>query len=1308
MMSMKAETEEKLTKPMAADTAADKKDVKWTPAQLEAITLKGTDILVGAAAGSGKTASLTERIVSSIVSGGADVSRILAVTFTKAAAAELKSRISNALRRAAAGNPGNRRIARQLSLLPGASIGTIHSFCLTLLRSHYAELGIPPDIRVADEAEASLLRRECMEETIDAFYNGDLTIKSTNLDFATAADNISDPKGDGKLASTLLSLYEKLSGHPEKQKFLYTSADKLEAGANAGAGFFATAYGEPIKRYLDGIFEHYEAVLAATCDEFAQDVDYAKKYLPTFEYSLNFVRRARSFIKEDNYAGLREHLAKYEAPKLGGIRGREHTPRVEYFREARTKLKKIIDEVYASYLSADKEAVAESMRRTANVLRAIADVLTEFEANYSKAKLSRSLCDFSDLEHMAIRLLYDENGERSPAARAIASRYDAIYIDEYQDVNLVQEKIFSAIGNGKNMFMVGDVKQSIYGFRGAEPGVFDERRRRYLKSGGGKYIFMSENFRSEAPIIDFVNAVCAPLFKTSRLYYDKSDDLVAARKTDAGFTPPSPRVVIIEKPHGYKDENCDSDGENQSEIENTITGDDFDREAEWVAAEIARIIKTESKSDGSPYSPGDFAILLRSAKEVAPAFEDALRRHGVMSINDTAANFFECPEVLLVLCFLNVIDNPLRDIYTSGALRSPVFGFTLDDLVRLKLAYGTPVYTALRRAAADAAAIMSGNGDVEAKLPPELYSKCSHATETILRWRDVARSAPADELIKRIYADTGIRALVYADANATGTSKEYRDANLTALYERARAYEASRFRGLHRFIDFINGMIEAEANNPAPRPTGGDENAVHIMTIHQSKGLEFPVVFVSRCGRERSREDEKKPILIDSKIGAAMKLRADDSGKSPVIIDTLPRKSLAAAAAMASAEEEMRVLYVALTRAKERLYVTSCVPDPEKLVRYHVSGAEFFSRHTVMSERTYIGWILASLGSSGVDIKSKAEIIRVGDELPSAQASEPFAKVKEDVEGVTSAEIRLAERENAKDAADTGENADEESSTQIKVSEYEKLFRERFCYQYPYARIGAIPAKITVSHLYPDSLDEDMEPKADIDIDTDVGKSTFSDTTSIRLPPYASLLHKNRDEAALRGTATHLFLQFCDFAAAEKYGVEAEADRLTTAGFITKEDREIINIHEVENFLRSDIYRRMKAARRVWREQRFRLRLPAAFFSRREDKESIFGDEKILVQGVIDSFFVEDDGGVIIIDYKTDRLSRAELNNPALAAAKLIPRHSRQLAYYRAAVSLLLDVPQKSITPLIYSLPLGAPVYPTEEDLIAAVGVLDL
>lgn len=1308
-MSMKAKTDEKLTKPLTAD----KKDVKWTPAQLEAITLKDTDILVGAAAGSGKTASLTERIVSSIISGGADVSRILAVTFTKAAATELKSRISNALRRAAAKNPGNRRIARQLSLLPGASIGTIHSFCLTLLRSHYGELGIPPEIRVADEAEASLLRRECMDETIDAFYNGDIKLTSTSLDFATAADNISDPKGDGRLATTLLSLYEKISGHPEKQKFIYTSADKLEAGANTSEGFFATAYGEPIKIYLDGMFEHYEAVLAAACGEFALDADYAEKYLPTFEYSLTFVRRARSLIKKDDYAGLREHLAKYEPPKLVGIRGREHTPRVEYFREARTKLKKIIGEVYTSYLSADKEAVAQSMRRTANVLRAIADVLTEFDSRYSKAKLSRSLCDFSDLEHMAIRLLYDKNGEKSPAAHAVASRHDAIYIDEYQDVNLVQEKIFSAIGNGKNTFMVGDVKQSIYAFRGAEPGVFDARRRRYTKSGGGRYIFMSENFRSAPSIIDFVNAVCAPLFKTSRLYYDKSDDLVAARKTDAAYTPPSPRIIIIEKPRDEKNE--DNENSDESENKNIASGDDYDREAEWVAAEIARIIKTERKPDGSIYSPGDFAILLRSAKEAAPAFEDALRRHGVMSINDTAANFFECPEVLLVLCFLNVIDNPLRDIYTSGALRSPVFGFTLDDLVRLKLAYGAPVYTALRRAAADAAAIMNGSGDVEAKLPADLYSKCSHAAETILQWREIARSAPADELIKRIYADTGIRALVYADANATGTNKEYRDANLSALYERARAFEAARFRGLHRFIDFINGMIEEEANNPAPRATGSDENAVHIMTIHQSKGLEFPVVFVSRCGRERSREDEKKPIIIDSKIGAAMKLRADDSGKSPVIIDTLPRKSLAAAVAMASAEEEMRVLYVALTRAKERLYVTSCVSDPEKMVRYHASGSKFFSRHTGMSERTYIGWILASLGSGGVDIKSKAEIVRDGDELPSSQASittsdtVSYAEEKEGVEGVSPAEKMLAQSESGKDVSSRGENADESRPAQgEKASEYEKLFRERFDYEYPYARIGALPAKITVSHLYPDSLDEDMEPTADIDVDTDVDMSVFSDTTSIRLPPYASLLKKDRDEAVIHGTATHLFLQFCDFAAAEKLGVEAEADRLAVAGFITKDDRELINIHQIENFLRSDIYRRMKTARCVWREQRFRLRLPAAFFSRREDKESIFGDEKILVQGVIDCFFIEEDGSVVIVDYKTDRLSRAEIANPALASAKLIHRHSRQLAYYRAATSLLLDVPQKRVTPLIYSLPLGAPIYPTEEDLIAAAGELDL
>lgn len=1144
---------------------------EWTKSQKDAIETRGCDLLVSAAAGSGKTTALTERIVRS-VAGGGDIARILVVTFSRASAADMRKKISSELRRRAAEDPGDVRLMRQLSRLGEAQIGTIHSFCSTLVRRYFAELGISPQVRILEESETKLLRAECMTDTIDHFYGADSGEGGDPAsDIVALSDHIAGSRDDETMEKTLLSLYEKTSCMPGRFYDIADSASELlEAGAR---GFLDSSFGSHIKKRVSDDFDYYINVMAAGLEAIGRYDAYADKYRAGFESSYEALLRVKRALDDGDYGAVEAALGSYAPAKLGSVKG-EKPEEIKFYFDHRGKLRDVFKNTKKEFFGVSEDVLERSIRRTAAVCRGIVRVLEEFDRRYSAEKRRRGAVDYDDLEHMAGELL-----SREDIAAAVAGDYDEIYIDEYQDVNGTQDGIFSAISRG-NRFMVGDVKQAIYGFRGSDPTLFDAYREKLTT------VYMSDNFRCNKPIIDFTNAVCGQLLKFGTVSYGEDD---ALRHGKGETCEPEPVTVLLT--------------EKESEAEAV---------ADLVEAAVA---------DG--YAPSDIAILLRSAKSRAEIFFDALSKRGIAAENSARDNFFESPEVLLTLCLLHVCDNPLYDIYTAGALRSPVFGFDIDMLTRLKSGDNRPLFRVLRDAA---------EGTIT--LDDALAEKCRDAYGTITRWREAVRLMTADEVVRMIYRESGIEVLLWSEKN-TGDRKdaELRAQNLEALYEYARGCESGGFYGLHRFLSYIDSIIEGGMKEPTPAGVGDD--TVKIMTVHKSKGLEFPVVILAGCGSGRNEKDASAGVLWDSGAGAAMKLRADDAGESTVMVDTLPRRGVSEAVLQKLASEEMRVLYVALTRARERLCITAGVNEPEKYIADARREAEFFSAHTVSSEKSYIGWILTALFASKM-----TGFYQIKTVLPEEKAD--------------SAEVPETEAADMEPEEDTAER-------RRRTDEYRAFIRERLSYRYPFERLGALPAKLSVSRLEPGILDEDA--------------------TELVAAPAGE-----PNESALAGTATHIYMQFCDFSLAEQ-NARAEGERLHSLGYMTKEDYDRIRFDEVENFFRSEIYGRIKAADQVWREQRFNVRLPARDFTESEEDRALYVGEELLVQGVIDCFFRDADGGITLLDYKTDRLTEYERRHPAAAREKLVSRHSQQLSYYRAALERIFGEAPKHT--YVYSMHMG-------------------
>jgi len=1177
---------------------------KWTEAQNAAIKIHHKTLLVSAAAGSGKTATLTERIIRSITDPEhpADVSKMLIVTFTRAAAEELKTRIFHALSEALANDPTNRYLASQLVKLGSAHICTIDSFCLDLLRSNFSVLGLPASFRISDETEIELLSHSVMEEVIDFFYE-------TDASFPAFAECFTGTRNTDRLSNLLIDLAKKSNSIPQGIEFFHQNALEMKQNAEHNVDFFSTSFGKIIRDHAIDTVRHAHSIFSAACDYISENPDLAALF-EAYDYDRTFCESLLVALQDEAHGYLlsQKKLKAFEPLTLKRLKKDCVTEETEQFKALRTQMKDDLRALSKKFFLFSQETLLRAMKDTADYTELLYRVLSEYENRISQEKRLRGILDFSDIRRYTFRLLLDENGEPTAIAKQYAEEFSDIYIDEYQDVDLVQDQIFASIALPTNRFMVGDIKQSIYGFRGAEPKVFSGYRSRLpdyeseeAKDSDGATIFMSENFRCDEPIIDFTNLVCGKIFSacTESIGYQKKDDLVYGKGVIEPREEYAPLVEVAVISTKADPEDTLEEGEDPPVAKEV--------EAAYIAEKIDRLIHTEKKANGEAILPGDIAVLFRS-RSMSPYVANALKQRGILCSESDGSRFFENPDVLMILCLLNTVDNPHRDIFLTGTLRSPLFDFDMNDLLDIRKCASSAysLYDALL---------------CRAKEDDSLGEKCRRFDETLQLLRRDARAMPVDRFLRTLFESDRM----IASGLVSDSSSDSEGGNLLRLYEYARTFEAGSFKGLYNFIEFINTLIEEEKTMKIP-PKGSSPDRVNLMTIHQSKGLEFPVCFVCGTASTFNRQDQRASLLFEYPSGVAMKI-SDTTGFAR--INTPMREALAVQNGIAQSEEEMRVLYVALTRAREKLYVTaSTSKTAEKLEASAKARAEFCDRYALLHCNSYLDWILLPFFDPNADT-SCAKLLFV---TPSERKANEESEEERNIEIIEECE------------------ADPELLQKLK---------ESFAFRYPYRDLQRIPAKISVSRLSPSALDEN-----------DDAVDLFSEKKT-QIPDFFLSDRPSSVSPAERGTATHLFLQFCDFEYAERNGASAELDRLVAKKFLPENLAKILYLEELEAFLASDLFEEIKQASKIIREQRFNLLLSPKNFTKDPEFFKQLGEEKLAVQGVIDLILIDKDGEVSLFDYKTDRLSGAERANPTLAQKILQERHGLQLSYYTHAIEEL-------------------------------------
>lgn len=1263
---------------------------KWTEAQAAAINIQGCDLLVSAAAGSGKTAALTERIITSLTrkDNPADITRILAVTFTRAAASELRRRISRALSARLAEHPGDSRLIRQLMLLGSAKICTIDAFYSEIVRSNFQRLGLPAGFRIAEPGELTLLRRTLMEELIDSSY-------ATDEGFASLADHFTGNKDDELLSERFIGLYESVRKLPAGIEYLSTGAELLEREARAG--FFMTRAGGLLASELAEALGYCRRVLASAEGKFEDDAGMKRAFSAPFAADIAHIDALLTALGARDYEAARRVAADYSPKTLRPMKADEKTPESEIYRAERGKIRDFLKNIHPAYFSRRPDALPRVFIGTAEICRQLYEFLSQYDKMLGDEKHKRAICDFEDVRRHTLKLLVGEAGRPTDIALSYAARFDEILIDEYQDVDAVQDMIFRALASPSRRFMVGDIKQSIYGFRGAEPSLFASYRAAfgpwdpaegYECGGEGRSVFMSENFRCDESIVSFVNLVCARIFPACgpSVGYLPQDELKFGKETPAGYVSPKVNVTLIYKPERGEEGALaqPDDGEEGSELSPAaLAGTDLPSpEIRFICAEVSRLLREGRRADGDPITPGDIAVLCRT-KRICGRVTQALDALGVPTSGERARKYYSEPEVSLMISLLTAIDNPQKDIPLAAALRSPIFGFTMEDLIELRgvADKSLSLIDALTLAGGGEDGVIAEKNDASglsdspassdgdeliscAEISEPLAAKCRAALARITAYRTLSRSLSADRLIRHIMGDTS--ALALAGGEGQGRAK------LLALYDTARAFEAGSFKGLYNFIKYLNAAIEAgESPLQGGGETGGD--AVSVITIHHSKGLEFPVCFIAGCAQAfNTAKGGGDLFMIAPEVGPAVRLK-DPTGLARV--GTPIVQAARTLTARREREEEMRLLYVAMTRARERLYISARVSRP---LERRLSEARFHSgfddAYPVLSAKSYLDWLLLAL-----------------PEYPSPDAPYTLNIISDDEVPIPSAYSAVGEE---------GEPRRPERDVRGLEAELDR----RFAFRYPYVHLTRVPAKLSVSRLYPGVLDEEEDsadtpawggPNDMLSHDTSsrqeikaVGETPDALRPTI-VPSFLTGLTGSAGPAdpASIGTATHLFLQFCDFGRCAERGIERELEYLVGKRFIPASLAGLVDKRQIARFFESELCRALDRARWSRREQRFNILLPASLFSSDPALAAELEGEELLVQGVIDLFFEDEEGRLILCDYKTDRLSRVEEADHALAIKNLAARHRTQLSYYAAALGRICGrVPDRV---LIYSLTLG-------------------
>ena len=1260
--------------------------MKFTPEQQRVIELHNSNILVSAAAGSGKTAVLVERIIRMICDGEhpADIDRLLIVTFTNAAAAEMRERIAAGITARLEADPGNEHIQKQSALLHNAQITTIDSFSLFLIRNHFNEIGLDPDFRVADEGEIKLLQQEVLAQLLEDAYAGQFVPEAPEQ-FHACVEYFCPGGRESVLEQHILNLSRYAGSFPwpaewlEERKNDYAAGD-MEALVHSDYGQYLT---ERVNRTVEGCLEKLREV-KRLCE------------LPDGPYMYGELTEAEieQLERLTSCKDLEEQAAKVPAVTFARLPSKKDDSvdpaKRELAKAIRNSVKDTLSDLSESYFKTPLELAVEQGKACREPLRMLLDLVLEFDRRLLAAKQERHLIDFSDMEHYALQILLkrekvEETGSigtdraktkyrivPSDVAMEYRQYFQEILIDEYQDSNLVQEYLLSAISGEAeghyNRFMVGDVKQSIYKFRLARPELFLEKYDTYQETGDLCRIDLAKNFRSRIQVVDAVNDVFSRIMsrEIGGIAYDDKAALYPGAVYPAQEDPAyGSELLLIRKPEkGEREES--GIGEQHAEGAGVLVDYDNVRQLEALAitARIKQLkgsLKVMEKSTGElrPVRYSDMVILLRTTSGWDEEFKKILEQQGIPVYITSKTGYFGALEVQELLQFLRVLDNPRQDIPLFGVMQSVFGGFTQEEIAQIRSGgeghsrKRMTLYEALKEVAQSGRTVEEGeeiSAGESAGEEAELSQKADTFLQRIGHYRDLTPFTSIRDLLQRILDDYDY--LNYVTALPAGSKRR---ANVEMLLTKASAFEKTSYFGLFHFIRYMEQLEKYDVDYGEADTLDENADVVRIMSIHKSKGLEFPVVFVSGLSKRFNMQDANQSLIVDMDLGVAVDYV--DSVRR-IKNKTLRRAVLSAKMKEDNLAEELRVLYVALTRAREKLILTAVLDKAdEKWELAQMTGQERLTYLDFCEAGSYMDFLLPILPQTGIAVKT----LRTED-----LAVEELRE-----------QLRMGDRREQLRLIACGETTltgdPEENERKLMY------LRERFAYQYPHPGLQKLYTKTTVSELKIAAMAEKDE-------------AAFHTFEEKEVVPYIPGFRREQEKVsgAVRGNAFHRTMELLDFMYVfvesglfekcpgdyETYRKRLDAERLknrleeflqreTISLRLTEEYAKAVSLPKILNFLEQELAYRMWRAQEqglLYREQPFVLGIDA----KRLDPDLPEG-EKVLIQGIIDVFFIED-GEIVLLDYKTDVIDSLEA---------LWNRYNVQIQYYEEALTKLMQMPVK-------------------------------
>lgn len=1250
---------------------------KWTKEQLEVIESRECNLLVAAAAGSGKTAVLVERIIQMITSreNPIDIDKLLVVTFTNAAASEMRERIGDAIGKALDENPENKHLQNQLVLLNKSSITTIHSFCLDVIKSNFHRINLDPNFRIGDQTECAILKQEAIEEVFEDLY------EERDEGFLNLVESYAERGGDKEVQDIILGIYSFAMASPEPKKWLIDSAERFNIDENFdfSQSIWARAILDTVKIEINGLCLNMERALKEVesieeLETFAEKLSVEYKKIADISQACNKswdeAYKKMASMSFENYVKGVKRISK-DAPSY--IKESK-----EKAKTIRDKTKKSLESIVSATFNKDNDSIREEIKYLYNIVKPISSVVLRFEEEYSNKKREKGIIDFNDIEHFALNILtdVDEKGNIVPSDIAVGYRnkFYEIFIDEYQDSNLVQEVLLKAVANTEtpNRFMVGDVKQSIYRFRQAKPELFLQKYNNYNDKKGSSHrkIMLYKNFRSREEVVDAVNYIFENIMNENigEIEYTEKERLNLGANFNVDTDEKSiiggaTEIHLIQKDNKLDDDiindKDDRINNKEDEIEEEEKLDNIQLEARMVGNIIKDLMKVNEDGkiqkvydkgiDGyRPVEFRDIVILLRATSAWAPVFADELMNMDIPTYADVGVGYFDTIEIKTILSLLQIIDNPMQDIPLISVLKSPIFGFTPEDLIDIRVQSKDKIFYEVLKSTAEYDGFTDSQNENESEFIPseECINKSKDFLIKLKEFKEKSMYMSTDEFIWYLYTRTGYYA--YVGALPGGSQRQ---ANLKVLFERAKQFEETSLKGIFNFVNFIEKLKKSSSDMGSAKTLGENANVVRIMSIHKSKGLEFPVVICSAMGKNFNTQDFKKSILYHHNLGYGPQF-VDYERR--ISFPSIAKEALKSKINIENLSEEMRVLYVAFTRAKGKLIITGSTRNIQDSIKRWSNGIESLdtiSQYEILKGKNFLDWIMPCVLRHR-DLSNLLEEVGLDAVFNVEHNSKWYGKLwnKNDI---------LVEKKS-----DEEKESIEEILEKIDVdnpdSDYYSEIEEKLNYIYPYEFSTRKPATISVTEI----------KKIQNNYEEELINTIFEQKVILKKPLFIqNEEEKEKISGTERGTIVHLVMEVLDLKNVSSVNdIKSQIRGFVSKGIITEKQASIVNPYKIYKFFASNIGKRMLNAEIINREKSIyaQVNMKDIYIYEKlinNDDKKLYDNESVMLRGIVDAYF-EEDNQIVLVDYKTDFVNEENIN-------QIIEKYKKQLDLYADIIETL-------------------------------------